>query len=224
MPFEWSFLLDALQTERDQGITLDTSQIRFRTPSRDIVLIDAPGHAEFLRNMITGAAQADAALLIIDAAEGVRDQTRRHGYLLHLLGIHQVAVVINKMDRVGFDEHRFHEIEAEIVGYLSSLGLTATAIIPISARNGDGVARRTPSIAWHTGPTVLEVLDHFAPAKPLADLPLRIPVQAVYKFDDRRIIAGRIETGRVRSRRRGRIFAARDDGARAIDRRMAGAG
>ena len=197
MPFEWSFLLDALQTERDQGITLDTSQIRFRTPSRDIVLIDAPGHAEFLRNMITGAAQADAALLIIDAAEGVRDQTRRHGYLLHLLGIHQVAVVINKMDRVGFDEHRFHEIEAEIVGYLSSLGLTATAIIPISARNGDGVARRTPSIAWHTGPTVLEVLDHFAPAKPLANLPLRIPVQAVYKFDDRRIIAGRIETGRV---------------------------
>ena len=197
MPFEWSFLLDALQTERDQGITLDTSQIRFRTPSRDIVLIDAPGHAEFLRNMITGASQADAALLIIDAAEGVRDQTRRHGYLLHLLGIHQVAVVINKMDRVGFDEHRFHEIEAEIVGYLSSLGLTATAIIPISARNGDGVARRTPSIAWHTGPTVLEVLDHFAPAKPLANLPLRIPVQAVYKFDDRRIIAGRIETGRV---------------------------
>src|SRR5437899_5225701 len=110
MPFEWSFLLDALQTERDQGITLETSQIRFRTASRDIVLIDAPGHAEFLRNMITGAAQADAALLLIDAAEGVRDQTRRHAYLLHLLGIHQVAVVINKMDRVAFDENRFHEI------------------------------------------------------------------------------------------------------------------
>src|SRR5216110_1798130 len=115
MPFEWSFLLDALQTERDQGITLDTSQIHFRTASRDIVLIDAPGHAEFLRNMITGASQADAALLLIDAAEGVRDQTRRHGYLLHLLGIHQVAVVINKMDRVDFDERRFHDIEAEIV-------------------------------------------------------------------------------------------------------------
>src|SRR5712691_400160 len=147
MPFEWSFLLDALQTERDQGITLDTSQIRFRTASRDIVLIDAPGHAEFLRNMITGAAQADAALLIIDAAEGVRDQTRRHGYLLHLLGIHQVAVVINKMDRVEFDEQRFHQIEAEIVGHLSSYGLTATATIPISARHGDGVARITPPIA-----------------------------------------------------------------------------
>src|SRR5271166_5138031 len=157
MPFEWAFLIDALQTERDQGITLDTSQIRLRMPSRDVVLIDAPGHAEFLRNMITGAAQAEAALLIIDAAEGVRDQTRRHGYLLHLLGIHQLAVVINKMDRVDFDEHRFHEIEAEIVSYLASFGLTATAIIPISARNGDGVAQRTPSIAWHMGPTVLEV-------------------------------------------------------------------
>src|SRR5260221_14587294 len=86
VPFEWSFLLDALQAERDQGITIDTSQIRFRTRSRDVVLIDAPGHAEFLRNMITGASQADGALLIIDALEGVRDQTRRHGYLLHLLG------------------------------------------------------------------------------------------------------------------------------------------
>src|SRR5262249_32193869 len=201
MPFEWSFLLDALQTERDQGITLDTSQIRFRTPSRDIVLIDAPGHAEFLRNMITGASQADAALLIIDAAEGVRDQTRRHGYLLHLLGIHQIAVVINKMDRVDFDEQRFHKIKAEIVSYLAGFGLTATAIIPISARNGDGVATRPRSIAWHTGPTVLAVLDHFSPAKPLADLPLRIPVQAVYKFDDRRIIAGRIESGRGAVRR-----------------------
>lgn len=195
--FEWSFLLDALQTERAQGITLDTTQIRLRVPSRDIVLIDAPGHAEFLRNMITGAAQADAALLLVDASEGVRDQTRRHGYLLHLLGISQVAVVINKMDLVGFDEKRFHEIEADIVGHLSQFGLSPTALIPISARHGDGVATRTGSIGWHSGPTVLEVLDRFAAAKPLADLPLRIPVQAVYKFDDRRIVAGRIETGRV---------------------------
>src|SRR6201989_1174632 len=100
MPFEWSFLLDALQTERDQGITLDTSHIRFRTASRDIVLIDAPGHADFLRNMITGASQADAALIIVDVAEGVRAQTRRHAYLLHLLGIHQIVAVVNKMDRV----------------------------------------------------------------------------------------------------------------------------
>src|ERR1700751_2913150 len=142
MPFELSFLLDALQTERDQGITIDTSQIRFRTPARDFVLIDAPGHAEFLRNMITGAAQADAALLIVDAAEGVRDQTRRHGYLLHLLGVRQIAVVINKMDRVGFEEARFRDIETEISTHLVNLGLTPIAVIPVSARDGDGVARR----------------------------------------------------------------------------------
>jgi phosphoadenylyl-sulfate reductase (thioredoxin) len=197
MPFEWSFLLDSLQTERDQGITIDTSQIRFRTPSRDILLIDAPGHAEFLRNMITGAAQADAAILIIDATEGVRDQTRRHGYLLHLLGVRQVAVVVNKMDRVGYDAGRFHEIELEITGYLSDLGVTPTAVIPISARQGDGVAERSANIAWHKGPTVLEALDQFAPALHPQDLTLRLPVQAVYKFDDRRIIAGRVESGRI---------------------------
>ncbi|HEY4406112.1 MAG TPA: GTP-binding protein, partial [Xanthobacteraceae bacterium] len=197
MPFEWSFLLDALQTERDQGITLDTSQIRFRTPSRDFVLIDAPGHAEFLRNMITGAAQADAALLIVDAAEGVRDQTRRHGYLLHLLGVRQVAVVINKMDRVDFNEQRFRDIETEISTHLVNLGLTPIAVIPISARDGDGVARRTDLIRWYGGPTVVETLDSFMPARQPDELALRLPVQAVYKFDDRRIVAGRIESGRI---------------------------
>src|SRR4029453_5648056 len=135
-----------------------------RTPARDIVLIDAPGHAEFLRNMITGAAQADAAPLIIDATEGVRDQTRRHGYLLHLLGVRQGAVVVNKMDRVGFDADRFAEIESEIVAHLADLGLTVSAVIPISARHGDGVTRHTSSTAWYRGPTVLEALDAFSPA------------------------------------------------------------
>src|SRR3954464_2156973 len=135
MPFEWSFLLDALQTERDQGITIDTTQIRFRTGSREIVLIDAPGHAEFLRNMITGAAQADGAVLIIDALEGVRDQTRRHGYLLHLLGVKQLAIVVNKMDRVGFSAPRFSAISDEITAHLSGLGITPSAVIPISARD-----------------------------------------------------------------------------------------
>lgn len=197
MPFEWSFLLDALQAERNQGITIDTSQIRFRTAARDVVLIDAPGHTEFLRNMITGAAQADAAVLIVDALEGVRDQTRRHGYLLHLLGIRQVAVVINKMDSVGFDQLRFNEIKTEITAYLSELGLPPAYVIPISARQGDGVALRTPAIGWHDGPTVLEALDRFAPAQSSSELDLRIPVQAIYKFDDRRIVAGRVESGGV---------------------------
>ncbi len=195
MPFEWSFLLDALQTERDQGITIDTAQIRFRTPSREFVLIDAPGHIEFLRNMITGASQADAALLLIDAVDGVRDQTRRHAYLLHLLGIRQVVVVINKMDRVGYDDGRFRQIDTEITTLLNGFGLEPSAIIPISARHGDGVVVRTPAIAWYSGPTVIEVLDHVSAPRPATTLPLRLPVQSVYKFDDRRIIAGRIESG-----------------------------
>lgn len=199
MPFEWSFLLDALQTERDQGITIDTTQIRFRTRSRDVVLIDAPGHAEFLRNMITGASQADGAVLIIDALEGVRDQTRRHGYLLHLLGVKQVAVVVNKMDRVEFSAERFKEISDEISAHLIGLGVTPSAVIPISARDGDGVAVHTPRIGWYKGPTVVEALDALEPAQPLAQLALRLPVQAIYKFDDRRIVAGRIESGSLKA-------------------------
>jgi bifunctional enzyme CysN/CysC len=197
MPFEWSFLLDALQTERDQGITIDTTQIRFRTRARDVVLIDAPGHAEFLRNMITGASQADGAVLIIDAQEGVRDQTRRHGYLLHLLGVKQVAVVVNKMDRVGFASERFNEISAEISAHLTGLGIMPSAIVPISARDGDGVAVTTSRMHWYNGPTVIEALDALEPARPPQALPLRLPVQAIYKFDDRRIVAGRIESGEI---------------------------
>jgi len=197
MRFEWSFLLDALQSERDQGITIDTSQIRFRMPSRDIVLIDAPGHAEFMRNMITGAAQADAALLLVDAAEGMREQTRRHARVLQLLGVRQLAVVVNKMDRVGYDAARFAALRAEILAYLASLDLAPAAVIPVSARHGDGVATRSPSMDWYDGATVVEALDAFAPARPATALPLRLPVQAVYKFDDRRIIAGRIESGRI---------------------------
>jgi bifunctional enzyme CysN/CysC len=193
MPFELSFLLDALQTERDQGITIDTSQIRFRTPSRDFVLIDAPGHTEFLRNMITGASQADAAVLIVDAVEGVREQTRRHGYLLHLLGVRQVVVVINKMDRVSYDDSRFREIDAEISAHLGSFGVKPAAVIPISGR----LVARTAAIDWYSGPTVVEALDQFVPAQPATALPLRLPVQAVYKFDDRRIVAGRLESGRI---------------------------
>src|SRR4051812_46721837 len=117
MPFEWSFLMDALQTERDQGITIDTTQIWLKTPTRDVVIIDAPGHKEFLKNMITGASQADAALVLIDAKEGIREQSKRHGYLLHLLGIRQIAVLVNKMDMVNYSESIFHEIEREYRAY-----------------------------------------------------------------------------------------------------------
>jgi bifunctional enzyme CysN/CysC len=197
MPFEYAFLMDALQAERDQGITIDTSQIWFNSDKRNYVIIDAPGHKEFLKNMITGAAQSDAALLIIDAVEGVREQSRRHGYLLHLLGIRQVAVAVNKMDMVAYSKARFDEISAEFSSYLNDLGVTPTFILPVSAREGDNIVTRSSAMPWYAGPTIVDALDCFVSEPLSSDLPLRLPVQDVYKFDERRIIAGRIESGRV---------------------------
>jgi bifunctional enzyme CysN/CysC len=198
MPFEWAFLMDALKSERDQGITIDTAQIWFSTDKRKYVLIDAPGHKEFLKNMVSGAASADAALLVIDAAEGVREQSRRHGYLLHLLGVSQVAVAINKMDLVGYSKARFEEVEREIRSYLAEIGVTPTHVIPVSGREGDLIVKPSSAMAWYRGPAVVEALDLFQPPVPPTDLPLRFPVQDVYKFDERRIIAGRIESGRLK--------------------------
>jgi bifunctional enzyme CysN/CysC len=199
MPFEWAFLTDALQGERDQAVTIDTAHIWFETDKRDYVLIDVPGHKEFLRNMVTGAAQADAALLLVDAEEGVREQSRRHGTLLQLLGIFQVMVLINKIDRIGHDRERIRSVETEMLAYLSELGVVPRFVIPVSARDGDNVAERSSHTDWYDGPTVLEALDHFEPAPQTGDLPLRLPIQDVYKFDERRILAGRIETGVLRN-------------------------
>jgi bifunctional enzyme CysN/CysC len=199
VPFEYAFLMDALQAERDQNITIDVSQIAFRTPAgRPGVLIDAPGHKEFLKNMITGAARADAALLLIAANEGVREQSRRHGYLLSLLGLRQVAVVVNKMDIVGYDAAVFAQIEREYREFLAGFSVEPRVFIPISAREGANVAARSAAMPWYTGPTVAEVLDDFTPAVPAAAGPLRLPIQDVYRFDSRRILAGRIESGTLR--------------------------
>lgn len=197
MPMEWSFVLDAFQAERDQAITIDTTQIWFKTQARPYVIIDAPGHREFLKNMISGAALAEAALLVVDAEEGVREQSRRHAYLLHLLGLRQVAVVVNKMDRVGFSADRFQEVKQEIETYLDDIGLAPTAVIPISARHGDNLAIPSTHMNWYDGPTVVAALDGFSSVGAPSDRPLRFPVQDVYKFDDRRIIAGRIESGQI---------------------------
>ena len=197
MPFEWAFLMDALQAERDQGVTIDAAHIRFRTPRRDYVIIDAPGHREFVKNMVTGASSAEAALLVIDAAEGVREQSRRHCYLLHLLGVRQVAVVINKMDLVDFAAARFDAVAGECRAYLERIGLHPTHVIPVSSRDGDNVAHGSARMAWHGGPTVVEALDGFVASPPPTDLPLRLPLQDVYRFDERRILAGRVETGRL---------------------------
>lgn len=199
MQFEWSFLMDALQAERDQEITIDTTQIWFKTQKRNYVIIDAPGHKEFLKNMISGAAMSEAALLIIDASEGVKEQSKRHGYLLHLLGIRQITVAVNKMDLVDYSEKKFHKIEKEYRKYLSGIGVEPTDIIPIAAREGDNIASRSKNMEWYTGPCVVEALDRFSKKPELDDLPLRFPIQDVYRFDEhKRIFAGRIETGRVK--------------------------
>ncbi len=197
MPFEWGFLMDALQAERDQGVTIDAAHIRFRSARRDYIIIDAPGHREFLKNMVTGAASADAALLVIDAAEGVREQSRRHGYLLHLLGVRQVAVAVNKMDLVDYDAERFAAIEAEYRAYLGRIGIDPTCFMPVSAREGDNVASASARMKWYRGATIVDALDAFAAPPPATELPLRLPLQDVYRFDDRRILAGRIESGRL---------------------------
>ncbi len=198
MEFEFAFLLDALLEEQEQNVTIDTTRIPFQTPRRRYAIIDAPGHKEFLKNMITGAASADAAVLVIAANEGVREQSRRHAYLLSILGINQVIVAVNKMDLAGYSESRFKEIKTDYEKFLSDLGLEARCFIPVSARTGDNVASRSEKMSWYDGPTVLEGLDATVATPSRFDLPLRFCVQDVYRFDERRIIAGRIETGRLR--------------------------
>ncbi len=198
MEFEFAFLLDALLEEQQQNVTIDTTQIPFRSGGRRYTIIDAPGHKEFLKNMITGASSADAAFLVIAASEGVREQSRRHAYLLSLLGIKQLTVVVNKMDLADFSESRFREIEKEYRKFLVELGLEAHEFIPASAKTGDNVARQTTQMKWHRGPTVLEAIQTTRASALLINLPLRFCVQDVYRFDDRRFIAGRIETGMLR--------------------------
>lgn len=202
--FEWSFVMDALQVERDQGITVDTTRIWFRTEERRYVIIDAPGHKEFLKNMVTGAASADAALLVIDALQGVSEQTRRHAYLLELIGVSQVVVAVNKMDLVDYDEGRFEAVAADVRTYLGGLGIEPAAVIPLSARHGANVASAagddlaTP-MPWWKGPTVVAALDRFEPRPAALDQPLRLPIQDVYRREDRRILVGRIASGHLRA-------------------------
>ena len=198
VPFEWANLMDALQSERDQNITIDTAQIWFHTQKRQYVIIDAPGHKEFLKNMVTGAANAEAALLLIDAAEGVQEQSRRHGFLLNLMGIRQIAVLVNKMDLQDYSQQRFQEVEKEFRAFLQTVGIEPKVFIPIAAKHGDNIASLSSKMPWWKGPTVIQTLDEFK----MAELPdgqaLRFPVQDVYRFDERRILSGRVESGTIK--------------------------
>lgn len=195
---EWSFLLDALQVERDQGITVDTSRIWFRTPKRPYVIIDAPGHAEFLRNMVTGAASAAAAVLIVDAEQGLGEQTRRHSVLLSMLGVRQLIVAINKMDLVGHSQARFNALRAELDAWLETLGLSASITLPLAARHGENLVHKSEGLSWFDGPTLIEALDALAQPAPAAAKPLRMAVQDVYRRAAHRWAVGRIDAGTVR--------------------------
>lgn len=200
-PFEYAFLLDALKDEQSQGITIDTARCFFKSKKRDYIIIDAPGHIEFLKNMISGAARAEAAMLIIDAKEGIRENSKRHGYMMSFLGIRNINVCVNKMDLVNYDEKVFNQIKEEFTKFLKEINITAKNFIPISAREGDNIASLSAKMPWYRGYFILDALDHFEKEALKVDKPFRYPLQDIYKFteknDDRRIFAGRVETGSI---------------------------
>lgn len=197
VPLDWSFVLDGFQAERDQAITLDTTRVRLRTPRREFVVIDAPGHKELLKNMIGGASAAAAALLVLDVQAGSEEQTLRHAYLLKLLGVRALVVAINKMDLVGYDEAAFATRSREVSAALARLGIEPRAIVPVSARDGANLRERGAMPDWYRGPSLIAALEALPAATPDHALPLRMPVQDVYVHGERRVLAGRIESGRV---------------------------
>jgi bifunctional enzyme CysN/CysC len=200
-PFEYAFLIDALKEEQAQGITIESARVFFKNKNTHYILIDAPGHIEFLKNMITGASHAEAALLVIDALEGTQENSRRHGYMLSMLGIKQVAVLVNKMDLVAYRREVFENIVNDYSKFLACIPIHPLGFVPVSGGQGDNIAVKSKKMTWYGGETVLEILDRFKKEKPLVDKPFRMPVQDIYKFtnfgDNRRIVAGTIEAGSI---------------------------
>ncbi|MBP7461578.1 MAG: adenylyl-sulfate kinase [Candidatus Delongbacteria bacterium] len=201
-PFEYAFLLDALKDEQAQGITIDAARIFFKTPRRNYLFMDAPGHKEFLKNMVTGAAGADAALLVIDAVEGVRENSKRHGYMLSMLGIKTILVCINKIDLVDYRADVFENLSEQYAHFLKELSIQPIGFIPVSGLQGDNIASCSTRMPWYTGKCLLEHLDELPHSPHYRDKDFRLPVQGVYKFtqdgDTRRIVAGTILSGSVR--------------------------
>ena len=199
---EFGFLMDHLREERERHITIDTAQTFFSTDAREYVIIDAPGHKEFIKNMITGASQAEAAVLICSVAEGVQEQTKRHAYVLKLLGLKQVIVAYNKMDLAGYAEERFAAVKAEMDRFLGQLDIRPMLEVPLSAKLGDNVATRSEKMPWYDGPTIVEALDRLTKMPAPTEKALRFPVQDVYERGGERIVVGRVESGVLESGRR----------------------
>jgi sulfate adenylyltransferase subunit 1 len=195
---ELAYITDQLKEEREQSITIDTTQIFFRGKKRNYVIIDTPGHAEFIKNTLTGASLAHAAILIVDAFEGIMEQTKRHAFLLRLLGIDQVIVLFNKMDRVDYNTARFVVLNEELNGFLRKLSIKPSFSIPASAKTGQNISSVASQMPWYKGPTLLQGLDGLRHKKEAPEGPLRFPVQDVYHLDGEKVVVGRIESGRVR--------------------------
>jgi bifunctional enzyme CysN/CysC len=195
VPIEYSFLLDAFQLERDQAITLDLSRIWVRTPHAEFVFVDAPGHRELIRNLLSGASEVDAAVMVVAADEGITLQTRRQALFLRWFGFANVLVAINKIDLASDPQVMYEQRAAEVRAFLDQLGMQARAIVPVAARSGDGIVKPGPLTSWWKGPTLIEALGTLERAQARVDGPLRFVVQDVYRRDGKRLIAGRIESG-----------------------------
>lgn len=196
--FEFAFTMDTLKEERERGVTIDLSHKEFQTQKYYFTIIDAPGHRDFVKNMITGASQADAAVLVCSAKEGVQPQTKEHAFLAKVLGINQLIVAVNKMDSVNYDHVKFDEVKVQLNTLLKNIGFKVDAIpfIPISGYAGANLAKKSPEMGWYAGPTLLEAFDKLTvPAKPV-DKPLRLPIQDVFTITGHGTVpVGRVETG-----------------------------
>ncbi len=197
-----ALLTDGLRAEREQGITIDVAYRYFATPARSFILADTPGHVQYTRNMVTGASTAELALILVDARAGVVEQTRQHAAISALLGIRHIALVVNKMDLVGFDEGTFDRIRAEFDAYAAAHGVSDVVAIPISALDGDNVVTRSERTPWYPGRTLLEHLETVPVGTDPTEAPLRLPVQVVIRpqdpeHRDYRGYAGRVAAGRV---------------------------
>jgi len=200
--FKFSYLLDSLEEERKGGLTIDIIHTPFKTQRHLYTIIDCPGHKEFIKNMITGASQADAAVLVISAKEGIEDQTKQHAYLAKTLGIKQLVVAVSKMDELNYDQTKFREVSERLNEFLDSLDYKNVPTIPLSALKGANVFKKSQKMAWYDGATFIDALDqHINPPTPPTDKPLRGFVQDVYDTERGKIIICKIETGSTKTRK-----------------------
>ncbi|RME31081.1 translation elongation factor EF-1 subunit alpha [Candidatus Woesearchaeota archaeon] len=201
--FEFAYVMDNLKEEQERGVTIDLAHKKFETDKYYFTIIDAPGHKDFIKNMITGASQADAAVLVVAANDGVNAQTREHAYLSKVLGVGQMIVAVNKMDIKGveYSEDRFNKVKEEVSKLLQSVGykIDAVKFVPIAALPGDNVAKKTENMSWYSGPCLLEAINDLQPPEKPTDLPLRLPIQDVYNITGIGVVpVGRVETGTLK--------------------------